>query len=109
MQYLPILIDKLEKICEENGLRNDTIGLIRMTGCPAGCSRPNVAGVHCFLPIVTIRLHCTDIGFIGKAPGAYVMLLGGGAYGQRLAKVYRGKHFHQYLLLMGLSNYRKRH
>ncbi|KAJ3731719.1 sulfite reductase subunit beta [Lentinula guzmanii] len=71
-RYLPILIDKIETICEENGLRNDSI-VMRMTGCPAGCTRPNVA----------------EIGFVGKAPGAYVMLLGGGAYGQRLAKVYR--------------------
>lgn len=33
-----------------------------------------------------------EIGFLGKAPGAYMMLLGGGAFGQRLAKVYRGKY-----------------
>ena len=42
-QYLPILIDKVEKICEENGLRNDSI-VMRMTGCPNGCARPYVAG-----------------------------------------------------------------
>ncbi|KAJ3720900.1 sulfite reductase subunit beta [Lentinula raphanica] len=71
-RYLPLLIDKLEIICEESGLRNDSI-MIRMTGCPAGCTRPNVA----------------EIGFLGKAPGAYVMLLGGGENGQRLARVYR--------------------
>ncbi|KAJ3919302.1 hypothetical protein F5877DRAFT_78191 [Lentinula edodes] len=71
-RYLPLLIDKVEMICEENGLRNDSI-VIRMTGCSAGCTRPNVA----------------EIGFLGKAPGAYMMLLGGGAFGQRLAKVYR--------------------
>jgi sulfite reductase (NADPH) hemoprotein beta-component len=43
-QYLPLLIDKVEKICEENGLRNDAI-VMRMTGCPNGCARPYVAGV----------------------------------------------------------------
>lgn len=32
-RYLPVLVDKLEKICEENGLRNDSI-VMRMTGCP---------------------------------------------------------------------------
>ncbi|KAG2129062.1 uncharacterized protein EDB93DRAFT_1243476 [Suillus bovinus] len=32
-RYLPLLIDKVEKICEENGLRNDSI-VMRMTGCP---------------------------------------------------------------------------
>ncbi|KAF5369235.1 hypothetical protein D9757_010016 [Collybiopsis confluens] len=71
-RYLPILIDKVEKICEENGLRNDAI-VMRMTGCPNGCARPYVA----------------EIAFVGKAPGTYLMLLGGGYYGQRLNKIYR--------------------
>ncbi|KAJ4473703.1 hypothetical protein J3R30DRAFT_3510969 [Lentinula aciculospora] len=71
-RYLPILVDKVEKICEENGLRNDAI-VMRMTGCPNGCARPYVA----------------EIAFIGKAPGVYLMLLGGGYYGQRLNKIYR--------------------
>src|SRR5258708_2315130 len=31
-----------------------------------------------------------EVGFVGKAPGSYVMLLGGGYYGQRLNKIYRG-------------------
>ncbi|KAJ3515763.1 hypothetical protein NLJ89_g1561 [Agrocybe chaxingu] len=71
-QYLPVLVDKVEKICEENGLRNDSI-VMRMTGCPNGCARPYVA----------------EIAFVGKAPGNYAMLLGGGYYGQRLNKIYR--------------------
>ncbi|KAN0137158.1 hypothetical protein V8E53_005155 [Lactarius tabidus] len=66
------LTDKVEKICEENGLRNDSI-VMRMTGCPNGCARPYVA----------------EVAFVGKAPGAYMMLLGGGYYGQRLNKIYR--------------------
>jgi hypothetical protein len=32
----------------------------------------------------------TEIAFVGKAPGTYSMLLGGGYYGQRLNKIYRG-------------------
>lgn len=44
LQYLPLLVDKVEKICEENGLRNDAI-VMRMTGCPNGCARPYVAGL----------------------------------------------------------------
>jgi sulfite reductase (NADPH) hemoprotein beta-component len=32
-RYLPVLVDKLEKITEEAGLRNDSI-VMRMTGCP---------------------------------------------------------------------------
>ncbi|KAI0084491.1 hypothetical protein BDY19DRAFT_997704 [Irpex rosettiformis] len=71
-RYLPILVDKVEKICEENGLRNDSI-VMRMTGCPNGCARPYLA----------------EIAFVGKAPGSYMMLLGGGYYGQRLNKIYR--------------------
>ncbi|EJF64144.1 sulfite reductase subunit beta [Dichomitus squalens LYAD-421 SS1] len=71
-RYLPILIDKVEKICEENGLRNDSI-VMRMTGCPNGCARPYLA----------------EVAFVGKAPGSYLMLLGGGYYGQRMNKVYR--------------------
>ncbi|KAJ1306769.1 hypothetical protein OPQ81_007755 [Rhizoctonia solani] len=71
-RYLPILIDKVEQMCEENGLRNDSI-VMRMTGCPNGCARPYLA----------------EVAFVGKAPGSYVMLLGGGYYGQRLNKIYR--------------------
>lgn len=43
VQYLPVLISKVEKVCEENGLRNDSI-VMRMTGCPNGCARPYLAG-----------------------------------------------------------------
>ncbi|KAG8763199.1 hypothetical protein FRC12_008657 [Ceratobasidium sp. 428] len=71
-RYLPVLIDKVEAICEEHGLRNDSI-VMRMTGCPNGCARPYLA----------------EVAFVGKAPGSYVMLLGGGYYGQRLNKIYR--------------------
>jgi len=71
-RYLPILIDKVEAMCEENGLRNDSI-VMRMTGCPNGCARPYIA----------------EVAFVGKAPGSYLMLLGGGYHGQRLNKIYR--------------------
>ncbi|KAK0501239.1 hypothetical protein EDD18DRAFT_1141879 [Armillaria luteobubalina] len=62
----------VERICENNGLRNDSI-VMRMTGCPNGCARPYLG----------------EVAFIGKAPGSYSMLLGGGYYGQRLNKIYR--------------------
>ncbi|KAH6916147.1 sulfite reductase subunit beta [Coprinopsis sp. MPI-PUGE-AT-0042] len=71
-RYLPVLIDKVEKVCEEAGLRHDSI-VMRMTGCPNGCARPYLA----------------EVAFVGKAPGSYLMLLGGGYYGQRLNKIYR--------------------
>jgi sulfite reductase (NADPH) hemoprotein beta-component len=37
-RYLPVLLDKIETIVEENGLGNEEI-TIRMTGCPNGCAR----------------------------------------------------------------------
>ncbi|KAI9799812.1 MAG: hypothetical protein M1825_004372 [Sarcosagium campestre] len=71
-RYLPELISKLESTLEENGLRQDSI-VMRMTGCPNGCARPWLA----------------EVGFVGKAYGAYNMYLGGGYHGQRLNKLYR--------------------
>ncbi|KAI9757592.1 MAG: hypothetical protein M4579_003405 [Chaenotheca gracillima] len=71
-RYLPELITKLEGTLEENGLSHDSI-VMRMTGCPNGCARPWLA----------------EVGFVGKAFGAYNMYLGGGYHGQRLNKLYR--------------------
>ncbi|XBW37030.1 hypothetical protein QEN19_002610 [Hanseniaspora menglaensis] len=71
-RYLPTLITKLEEALEEYGLRHDSI-VMRMTGCPNGCARPWLAEIAC----------------VGKAPGTYNLLLGGGYHGQRLNKLYR--------------------
>jgi sulfite reductase (NADPH) hemoprotein beta-component len=71
-RYLPVLLDKIETIVDENGLRNDEI-TIRMTGCPNGCARHALG----------------EIGFIGKAPGKYNMYLGAAFDGSRLSKMYR--------------------
>ncbi|SCV99333.1 LAFE_0A00848g1_1 [Lachancea fermentati] len=71
-RYLPVLISKLEDALEEYGLRHDSI-VMRMTGCPNGCARPWLAEVAC----------------VGKAPGTYNLMLGGGYHGQRLNKLYR--------------------
>lgn len=71
-RYLPTLISKLEEALEEYGLRHDSI-VMRMTGCPNGCARPWLAEIAC----------------VGKAPGTYNLLLGGGYHGQRLNKLYR--------------------
>ncbi|KAI8855289.1 hypothetical protein BC829DRAFT_424365 [Chytridium lagenaria] len=54
------------------GLREDAIS-IRMTGCPNGCARPQIA----------------EIAFVGKAPGSYNMYLGGGHNGERLNKIFK--------------------
>jgi len=71
-RYMPSLLDKIEPIIDESGLRDEDI-VIRMTGCPNGCARPALA----------------EISFIGKAPGKYNMYLGGGFAGQRLNKLYK--------------------
>lgn len=51
LQYLPILIDKVEALLETSGLRNDAI-VMRMTGCPNGCARPYVAGTLPYSPLL---------------------------------------------------------
>jgi len=71
-RYLPKLLDKIEEIVEENGLRDEEI-TIRMTGCPNGCARHVLA----------------EIAFIGKSVGKYNMYLGAAFDGSRLGKLYR--------------------
>ncbi|WP_138493756.1 assimilatory sulfite reductase (NADPH) hemoprotein subunit [Paenibacillus pinistramenti] len=71
-RYLPALLEKLEPMLDEAGLREEDI-VIRMTGCPNGCARPALA----------------ELAFIGKAPGKYNMYLGGGFAGNRLNKLYK--------------------
>ena len=66
-RYLPVLITKLEEALEEYGLRHDSI-VMRMTGCPNGCARPWVA----------------EVALVGKAYGAYNLMLGGGHHGQKI-------------------------
>ncbi len=71
-RYLPVLVDKLDEILEEYGLRDAPIS-IRMTGCPNGCGRPFLG----------------EIAFVGRSPGKYNMYLGAAFNGQRLNKLYR--------------------
>ena len=71
-RYLPSLLEKIEAIIDESGLRDKDI-VIRMSGCPNGCSRPALG----------------EIGFIGKAPGKYNMYLGASFVGDRLNKLYK--------------------
>ncbi|WP_347551151.1 assimilatory sulfite reductase (NADPH) hemoprotein subunit [Pseudalkalibacillus hwajinpoensis] len=71
-RYLPSLIDKIEVIVDEAGIRDEEI-VIRMSGCPNSCSRPTLG----------------EIAFIGKGPGKYNMYLGAGFVGDRLSKLYR--------------------
>lgn len=67
---LPELIEKLESVMEEAGLRDNAISL-RVTGCPNGCARPYLA----------------EIGFVGKAPRKYAFYLGAKYNGTRLSRL----------------------
>jgi len=71
-RYLPGLIDRLEKMCDDLGLGGEEI-IIRSTGCPNGCARPYMA----------------EIAFVGKAPGRYQVWLGGNASGTRLNRLWK--------------------
>lgn len=71
-RYLPSLIEKIETILDESGLREQDI-TIRMSGCPNGCSRAAMG----------------EIGFIGKGPGKYNLYLGASHTGSRLNKMYK--------------------
>jgi sulfite reductase (NADPH) hemoprotein beta-component len=71
-RYLPELIDALDEVVESAGLRDDEI-VIRMSGCPNGCSRPYLA----------------EIGVVGKGPGRYNLYLGAAFDGTRLNKLFR--------------------
>ena len=71
-RYLPDLISKIEPLVRKHGLENEQI-IVRMTGCPNGCGRPNVA----------------EIGFVGTAYGHYNLHVGGDHEGTRLNRIYR--------------------
>jgi sulfite reductase (NADPH) hemoprotein beta-component len=70
-RYLPDLLVALEDELARHGLTEDDI-VIRMSGCPNGCSRP----------------YLSEIGLVGKAPGRYNLYLGASFDGSRLSKLY---------------------
>ena len=71
-RYLPTLLSKIEPLLERHGLQEEKI-IIRMTGCPNGCGRPNLA----------------EIGFVGTAYGYYNLHVGGDRTGTRLNTLYK--------------------
>ncbi len=71
-RYLPDFTNKLEPLLEKHGLRGAPI-LLRISGCPNGCSRPYLG----------------EIALVGKAPGRYNLMLGADHRGQRLNTLYR--------------------
>jgi len=71
-RYLPDFTARLEPILERHGLRDASI-LLRISGCPNGCSRPYLG----------------EIALVGRAPGRYNLMLGADHRGQRLNTLYR--------------------
>jgi len=71
-RYLPALLPKLEALLERHGLADAPI-LLRLSGCPNGCSRPYLG----------------EIALVGRGPGRYDLRLGADFIGQRLNQVYR--------------------
>ena len=66
---LPSVIDEVEETLLDLGIPESDI-IIRMTGCPNGCSRPYVA----------------EIAFVGRSLEKYTIFLGGSPVGTRLAR-----------------------
>ena len=71
-RYLPTLINELDTLIDDLGLRDESIA-IRSTGCPNGCGRPYLG----------------EIGLVGKSPGKYNLYLGAGLDGMRLNKLFK--------------------
>lgn len=71
-RYLPEFSAALEQVLARHGLLDVPI-LLRISGCPNGCSRPYLG----------------EIALIGKGPGRYNLHLAADARGQRLNRLYR--------------------
>jgi len=71
-RYVPELLPKLEALLDQHGLADAPI-LLRLSGCPNGCSRPYLG----------------EIALVGRGPGRYDLRLGADFRGERLNQVYR--------------------
>ncbi|HEY9572715.1 MAG TPA: assimilatory sulfite reductase (NADPH) hemoprotein subunit [Pusillimonas sp.] len=71
-RYAPVLLPKLEALLDKHGLLDAPI-LLRLSGCPNGCSRPYLA----------------EIALVGRALGRYDLRLGANFTGERLNVAYR--------------------
>jgi sulfite reductase (ferredoxin) len=70
-RVLPGIIDRIRALLDKLDLKDENF-VIRMTGCPNGCARPYMA----------------ELGFVGSAPNAYQVWLGGTPNQTRLAQAY---------------------
>jgi sulfite reductase (NADPH) hemoprotein beta-component len=71
-RVFPAILGKIEDAQDAAGFGGEEL-VVRMTGCPNGCARPYNA----------------EIGFVGKAPGKYNLMLGGNREGTRLARLFK--------------------
>ncbi|MGB6241080.1 MAG: assimilatory sulfite reductase (NADPH) hemoprotein subunit [Castellaniella sp.] len=71
-RYAPVLLPKLEALLDKYGLRDEPI-LLRLSGCPNGCSRPYLG----------------EIALVGRALGRYDLRLGADFVGERMNSLYR--------------------
>jgi sulfite reductase (NADPH) hemoprotein beta-component len=71
-RYLPDILVKLETLLQVHGLQDAPI-LLRLSGCPNGCSRPYLG----------------EIALVGRGPGRYDLRLGADFRGERLNRPYR--------------------
>lgn len=70
-RVIPRILDQIRVLLDNVGLEQEHF-VVRMTGCPNGCARPYMA----------------ELGFVGSAPDAYQLWLGGSPEQTRLAQPY---------------------
>jgi sulfite reductase (ferredoxin) len=68
-RILPSILDRIQAVLKKLDMGDEAI-VIRMTGCPNGCARPYMA----------------ELGFVGSAPKAYQVWLGGSPNQTTLAR-----------------------
>src|SRR3546814_34322 len=71
-RYAPVLLSKVQNLLDKHKLAEAPI-LLRISGCPNGCSRPYLG----------------EIALIGRAVGRYDLRLGANFTGERLNITYR--------------------
>lgn len=70
-RYLSPATAAIDALMQKHGLGGEPL-LFRISGCPNGCSRPQLA----------------EVALVGKAPGRYNLHLGGGRDGRRLSTLH---------------------
>jgi sulfite reductase (ferredoxin) len=73
-RVIPDILGRVRSLLDRLGLKNEHF-VVRMTGCPNGCARPYMA----------------ELGFVGSAPEAYQIWLGGSPNQTRLARPFIGR------------------